>query len=459
MAILKYSLFFFILFSFNSISDWELIDQSDVKDVGRDHGWIWKYKDFKCADSNNCFALIEVGGIWLWNRITTDGGDTWYSQNMDTTILKLDENNDIISKRKECPRIKRCSYSDPSLCIVTADSGIYYKSTNQGRDWEKHYLPTEKNLYRVDFLDKNKGVIYSYGKFYITSNCFEDYSIQEVYRPDEELVTHIQDMKVIKPQSIITLAYNTERNDFILRSDDWGKSWKYYNTIESRVNEIYFIDSLEGWACGNPNYAYNDVWRRDLVLHTIDGGKTWETQLDTLVVSKTGLDGIDFWDKNNGIVWGWANKLWRTSDGGNTWIHDTSANSERFGDFLNLFQMTGDNEYIGTSLQFHSIWRYQDNEVSVIDRNLNSKKSEISIYPNPSEGQEINIKFNSPYQSIFSISIFNSYGLRISDEFIGELTDGQILRYTFPQELTPGVYFLRIRSGGQVETSKFVVVR
>ena len=59
----------------------------------------------------------------------------------------------------------------------------------------------------------------------------------------------------------------------IAYSDDNGKTWLQADVpARAMMNAVFFISLDEGWAVGHDG----------LVLHTVDGGKTWEMQLDGL---------------------------------------------------------------------------------------------------------------------------------------------------------------------------------
>jgi photosystem II stability/assembly factor-like uncharacterized protein len=59
----------------------------------------------------------------------------------------------------------------------------------------------------------------------------------------------------------------------IARSDDNGKTWQQAEVpTRAMLNAAYFVTPTEGWVVGHD----------ELVLHTIDGGKTWSLQLDGL---------------------------------------------------------------------------------------------------------------------------------------------------------------------------------
>lgn len=76
--------------------------------------------------------------------------------------------------------------------------------------------------------------------------------------------------------------------------------------------EITFIDSQNGWAVGS----------RGIIIHTADGGNTWEEQYNAFNHS---LEGIHFADINNGWAVGSPGVILHTTDGGKTWIPQISG--------------------------------------------------------------------------------------------------------------------------------------
>ena len=95
-----------------------------------------------------------------------------------------------------------------------------------------------------------------------------------------------------------------------------------------------------------------------------------------------------------------------------------------------------------------------------LSSNLPDEDNDINLYPNPSSNN-LNISFNiEPNGKSTSIIIFDQFGREvIKQTVLNVLSKGvQNIRIN-TSLLTPGIYFLRIRSGGSVETRKFVVVR
>lgn len=101
------------------------------------------------------------------------------------------------------------------------------------------------------------------------------------------------------------------------KSLDGGKTWQWtqpkgYETLDFR--DIQAFDQKKAIIVNAGSPAY--------ILSTVDGGKTWRENYkntDTAIF----LDGMDFWDDENGMVFGdpinHKMQLLRTNDGGLTW--------------------------------------------------------------------------------------------------------------------------------------------
>lgn len=82
--------------------------------------------------------------------------------------------------------------------------------------------------------------------------------------------------------------------------------------VKDNLYATKFISATEGWAVG----AFG------LIVHTTDGGKSWQPQ-----PSKTTepLFSVDFSDAKNGVAVGRSGVIVRTTDGGETWSEQPSG--------------------------------------------------------------------------------------------------------------------------------------
>lgn len=106
---------------------------------------------------------------------------------------------------------------------------------------------------------------------------------------------------------------------YVGKSEDGGKTWywtqpKGYENLDFRDIQAFDQQKAIIVNAGSPAY----------ILSTIDGGKTWREHYKN-TDSAIFLDGMDFWDAQNGIVFGdpinHKMQLLRTQDGGLTWTN------------------------------------------------------------------------------------------------------------------------------------------
>ena len=116
----------------------------------------------------------------------------------------------------------------------------------------------------------------------------------------------------------------------ILHTTDGGTTWVEQPAppVSIFYIDIYFIDRMNGWACGNDAQ----------IIHTTDGGNTWIEQPNPYTFPNPILYSIYFTDSNTGWALGgdhgnyptFTNRrvVLYTTNGGNTWDFQYSASNE-----------------------------------------------------------------------------------------------------------------------------------
>ncbi len=111
----------------------------------------------------------------------------------------------------------------------------------------------------------------------------------------------------------------------ILHTSDGGNTWiKQQKLTDYNLSEIFFVNDNEGWIAGGRirSAETNELMRHDerggdgIILHTKNGGATWEIQF---AKRGTYLFGIYFIDNQNGWAVGEGGLLIHTTDGGKLW--------------------------------------------------------------------------------------------------------------------------------------------
>lgn len=144
----------------------------------------------------------------------------------------------------------------------------------------------------------------------------QSYSIKPL---NESAKTSLRGLSVVSDQVI----WVSGSNGSVGKTTDGGATWKWvkpkgYEKIDFR--DIEAFDDRQAIIVGIASPAY--------ILKTVDGGETW-TENYKNVDSAIFLDGLGFWDKNKGIIFGDPINdkmpLLKTTDAGKTW-QDVSAN-------------------------------------------------------------------------------------------------------------------------------------
>ena len=132
------------------------------------------------------------------------------------------------------------------------------------------------------------------------------------------------------------------------------------------LHDVFFLNDSLGWA-----YTYGT----GIVIHTCDGGQSWQiqTQLDSLY-----FEHIQFTDKNHGWLCGEYGTVYKTTNGGMTWI-DMSPNVP--GRILhNAEGSEGVRE--GWQVLYYNMYFFNNDEgfVTGIKMNQQEKKQEVLFF-------------------------------------------------------------------------------
>ena len=82
------------------------------------------------------------------------------------------------------------------------------------------------------------------------------------------------------------------------------------NPTFEALNDVAFINPKVGWAVG----------RNSIIIHTEDGGNTWQLQNHSEREDERIFTAVSFADRYHGIVVGTHGQIFRTDDGGKLWV-------------------------------------------------------------------------------------------------------------------------------------------
>jgi len=152
----------------------------------------------------------------------------------------------------------------------------------------------------------------------------------------------IYDVKITNSDSTLPYIFTSKVADIAVQNDttlnfcvkDYGNWTKLDIICPQTLRDIIFIDDQNGWAVGDSG----------TILHTVDGGDTWQQQafpfeqLPGYEDNEKDLYAVEFIDTVTGFI-GSNNSIFKTTDGGKTWNikYSKNLNPGRFYDieFLN----------------------------------------------------------------------------------------------------------------------------
>ncbi|MEJ2506184.1 MAG: YCF48-related protein, partial [Ignavibacteriaceae bacterium] len=263
-------------------------------------GWQWQnplpqgnaLSSIQYLTNNIIFAGVLGGGSILKS---TDGGNTWKTIVLPERIYI--EDIFFISENKGWV----CGEIETESDVF----GIVMGTIDGGKTWETQ-LDISYQLTTIKFADERNGwVSGTAARVYHTTNGGQNWEMQ-VNLPGD-----IHSFFVVDTLNV--WAANTGNvGGALYYTNDGGKNWLADSTIDWS-NDIQFVDSLNGWIAG-----------RDKIARTMDGGKSWETQLETLSLE---LTDICMYDTINGwALTSFNTKIAITTNGGKNWqIRDNPA--------------------------------------------------------------------------------------------------------------------------------------
>lgn len=248
---------------------------------------------------------------------------------------------------------------DPSTGFIVGQDAennvsMLLSTTTGGSSWKAVAEFRGDTLLDVDFVDKTHGwVVGTEGFIYKTEDGGRSWRVQTANGAEWIAQRKVASSEVVSESDAASRASINESIaaiQFVDAKTGWaagdaptgnslsirgvvygttngGQTWTELKDREGHgapfsINDIWFLNAREGWAVGG---TFDDR-QEDVLLHTTDGGKSWEQQ-------KTGtaqyLRAVQFVTEKHGWVVGMTidavselpgpSKILATSDGGKTW--------------------------------------------------------------------------------------------------------------------------------------------
>ncbi len=227
----------------------------------------------------------------------------------------------------------------PTICWIGGSNGTILKTQNGGKTWITYRVPHADSLdFRdIHVFDKQNALAMSAGlsqdgkaKIFRTEDGGEHWNI--VYETSQVGV-FLDGMAFWDKNTGICQGDPIEGRFFVLKTMDGGKTWQELPVNDRPLalpNEASFAASGTSLVANGKGEAYIGTGGAKFarIIKTMDYGKTWTHQETPLEANATsGIFGLHFWSKNNGIAVGGDYKatsqegknVLTTIDGGESW--------------------------------------------------------------------------------------------------------------------------------------------
>lgn len=446
-------------------------DSMDSVYFTEDGGESWEKKYSAILGLGNA-ALIEgkyavVGDLGTIAQ-TENNGDSW-----EQILKSLITNN-----------IYQIHHKNKEEAVILGDGIEILKTYNKGDTWETKYYPKVWGYFPV-MTNVNNSI-------WVLDPNFEIHKSMD-YGETWKKIT-IPGISNPIPQSPYDFSSGSGHFQFIsenkgwitnhaglmLRTNDGGETWaEIQSPLDSQIccNNIYFISEDIGWGSGvqkngsdfgflykttnggdsweliNGEEKFHQIFFFNENLgfgfngYTTDGGLSWNTLANKIPLDLYPLfiKSIHVFDENNwrAVVGNsfYNNFLFKTSDGGETWIEEPSIKTS-WADELYFY-----NESFGWQFGGNVLLRYLDKSVETNEFNISNIN--LNIFPNPTNSH-IAIKSNF---EIEDVRIFNATGQ--VNQMIREINDTETNINL--SNTDKGVLFIQVRGDNIVVTKRIVL--
>ncbi len=227
---------------------------------------------------------------------TTDGGDTWNNFPIETTFDYKTLDMQFID---EANCFVRCSRSQGINKI--------YSSADSCKTWSDISPPNIWDINCMHWINNDTGFVFGLDStvpiFYRTSDRGSTW--QEISILPNDYITDktITDINFINSED----GFAVGEGGNILITNDAGLTWTFANKGSSPFYQLAYPTN---------DTAYATLYSGKGLVKTSNGGYSWErlASADTLI----GIYALDFNNSTSGYIKGYFNRLYKTSDGGQT---------------------------------------------------------------------------------------------------------------------------------------------
>ena len=191
--------------------------------------------------------------------------------------------------------------------------GVVLHTADAGATWVAQDSGTTTDLTGVDFVSPTEG--WTAGEILHTTTA------GSLWTPQSSSVTR-QDLSAVDFVDLLN-GWAVGALGTIVHTADAGVSWtQQISGTSDDLTSVDFVDRWNGWAVGGTDAHSWPPDQTRTILHTGDGGLTWEMQLNP---SGSFLEDVEFVDSLSGWAVGDGGTILHTTNGGTSWYPQDSG--------------------------------------------------------------------------------------------------------------------------------------
>ena len=435
-----------------------------IEELSFHEGVLYNY--FRPAVGDNYIYKTKISNI------------NWTIFGRDTSIYKLADRGDgtfgrIYSKKKLAYWAGAFIFDQP-LTYVTASSDLFYYFDGISIDPIVDSIPINNGdvsyaYNSIKSIDNHSAVVAGNKVVFITKDTgksWQDISPDPIqFNFKGAVYLTLSNLNIIdKSNFFLTMRYDSNqytafesnRHYSILKTNNAGKSWENVITLDSLNNgyvmsDICFIDTNTGWWLGK-RYPKPVESISTIILHTTDGGKNWETQLDIKLTKSIGVGSIDFYDRNFGVAYLFGDLLY-TYDGGKKWNYLNFKDYDTSYIRVNAFSFIDNKSFVIGTNTTGKVFKVTLDPTTSVD---GFKIPQSNIFPNPAN-EYLNISFESTKEGIGKIEIIDLLGKTVCS-FENYIIEGNnSIKYSELSTLPTATYTIKVTMNNEiVSIGKFI---
>lgn len=347
---------------------------------------------------------------------------------------------------------------------VVGDGGTILKTNNGGATWDGQNSGTSAIIFEAHFFNNDRGIaIGNSNNILVTINGGENWSNISVAGTDETYF--YRNIFFLDENTGFITGGKSLNEGVVLKTTNGGITWTSLKPgtigaiygISFTDNNIGYFSDFEGeiyktingggsWSklqsgatvtlvrlvftSENVGYASGD---KGTIIKTEDAGVTWKSINST---SDNYLAEIDFLDKNVGVAVGGnvtnnTSTIFRTNDGGKTWVIDETLTNRQNACFLVSLTSGYSCGNNGSILKTDAI--------TADSKKINGELDNIILFPNPTD-KYLNFDLGINSTKSLSVKITNSLGTVVFSDELNKKQSGIDLSLLGKS----GVYFVEI---------------